>query len=94
MPCLCADCQIDTTPCTGKRGCRHKGKWEYYMVQFAMWKAVGAGDRYLCIGCLEQRLGRQLKPADFICAPINEPGHPWTTERLESRLTRQTKCAN
>src|SRR5690348_15648318 len=38
---LCADCGQDTTPCTGERGCRHKGRWEYYMVHDAIWAAAG-----------------------------------------------------
>ena len=37
----CRDCGIETTPCTGRRGCRHKGKWEHYMVLAAVWEAAG-----------------------------------------------------
>ena len=28
---------MDTMPCTGKRGDRHKGRWEYYMVHDKLW---------------------------------------------------------
>lgn len=86
---LCLDCNVDTAPCTGKRGCRHKGKWEYYMVTDEVWHAAMSGESnpfsgYLCIGCLERRLGRELTPADFSDYPINEPS-PWDTERLAAR---------
>jgi hypothetical protein len=44
---------------------------------------VSDGD-FLCVSCIEKRLGRVLAPADFIKAPINEPS-PWDTPRLASR---------
>ena len=81
---LCQDCGVDTTPCTGKRGCRHKGKWEHYMVTKALWEQAGMDSGFLCIGCLERRIGRRLTPADFPDLPINYPD-PWDTERLASR---------
>jgi len=82
----CTDCGIDTSPCTGKRGCRHAGKWEYYMVRKSVWRRAGAPDGFLCIGCLEARLGRQLRPNDFANVPVNDPDNPWNTPRLTSRL--------
>lgn len=85
MAAICKDCSVDTTPCTGKRGCRHKGRWEYYMVDKELWKAAQMQEGFLCIGCLEGRIGRQLRPHDFTSAPINDPEHPWDTERLRSR---------
>ena len=94
MSYICKDCGVDTTPCTGKRGCRHGGRWEHYMVKDAIWKAAKmppgdgrfSGKGFLCIGCLETRIGRQLKPKDFTTAPINRPGGSWNTPRLEARL--------
>jgi hypothetical protein len=41
MSYICKDCGADTTPCTGKRGRRHKGRWEHYMVTGDVWKAAG-----------------------------------------------------
>jgi hypothetical protein len=40
---------------------------EVYMVKRAIWKAayMDSVDGCLCIGCLEKRLGRALKPKDF-----------------------------
>lgn len=90
MTAICADCGMDTAPCTGKRGCRHKGRWEYYAVHDAIWAEAGVGDGYLCIGCLESRLGRTLTPADFKTeALISDPYDPWHTPRLASRLGRE-----
>jgi hypothetical protein len=40
---------------------------------------------FLCIGCLESRLGRTLIDDDFREVPLNEPG-PWHTLRLLERL--------
>jgi hypothetical protein len=78
---VCDDCGADTTPCTGKRGCRHSGTWEYYMVHNHLWPG---GVHYLCVGCLERRLGRRLTAADFTDVPVNEPD-PWDTPRLAER---------
>jgi hypothetical protein len=84
MASICKDCGLDTTPCTGKRGCRHKGRWEYYMVHDALWQKAKMRTGFLCIGCLERRLGRVLTVNDFTTAPINNPDL-WDTERLASR---------
>ena len=57
------------------------------MVHNSVWAKAGM-DRdggYLCIGCLERRLGRMLRPRDFTSAPINDLDDPWATERLASR---------
>lgn len=86
-PSPCADCGADTTPCTGKRGCRHAGKWEYYAVTREIWARVGAGKGYLCIGCLEQRLGRMLTSEDFADYPVNWPS-PWDTARIAEAKNR------
>jgi hypothetical protein len=83
---LCADCGVDTSPCSGKRGRRHNDKWECYLVKDSVWQCAGMGRGFLCIGCLEARLGRQLRPRDFTDAPINDPDDPWKTPRLLSRL--------
>ncbi|MGA2321569.1 MAG: hypothetical protein ABSG95_12645 [Solirubrobacteraceae bacterium] len=83
---VCADCGVNTTPYTGKRGCRHIGRWEDYMVRDEIWTAAGVGEGFLCVGCLELRLGRRLESGDFVDVPINEPDDPWHTPRLASRL--------
>jgi hypothetical protein len=55
---------------------------EYYMVHEWIWNSVVINDevyRYLCIGCLESRLGRQLRPDDFTGYPVNSP--EWAKNR-------------
>ena len=85
----CGDCGMNTVN-------------EYYMVHNHVWEAAGKpkawkptqpaseydGGGFLCIGCLEQRLGRQLTPADFTECLINKP-NPSDTERLANRKTLQ-----
>ena len=54
---------------------------EVYTVKPAVWKAAGMEpmDGCLCIGCLEQRLGRTLTARDF-------PSHPLNTVHGKERL--------
>ena len=55
---------------------------EYYMVKSDIWYSVVINDeeyRYLCIGCLESRLGRELRPEDFTDYPVNS--YEWSRDR-------------
>lgn len=70
------------------------GQSEWYMVHDYLWRQAGAPTRrvstpgdgyYLCVGCLETRLGRTLTAADFTAAPLNEPS-TLSTGRLNDRL--------
>ena len=57
---------------------------EVYTVRVAVWKAAGM-EPYggcLCIGCLERRIGRFLKPRDFPDHPLNTT---LGTQRLRDR---------
>ena len=55
----------------------------------AAWQAyIDRGKRYLCIGCLERRLGRELDCEDFTAAPVNWSGNRWCSDRLADRLAR------
>jgi len=61
-PIPCRDCGVDI--------------WElkeYYMVSDACWRRSGMKPRggMLCIGCLEQRLGHELKAINFKDCPLN-----------------------
>lgn len=40
---------------------------EWYHLHNEVWGSTGlsVGSGFLCIGCLEERLGRRLTPADF-----------------------------
>jgi hypothetical protein len=76
----CLDCQVETT--FTKRG----NNDEWYMIHNHIWlKANPAGAGKLCIGCLEQRIGRRLTPRDFTDCPLNN--FPSGSKRLVSRLT-------
>jgi hypothetical protein len=78
---ICKDCGTDTTPPEGDR--------EDYMVHNELWRAAGMPDEdagiYLCIGCLEKRLGRELTAKDFTAYPVNTP-NPRQSVRLRLRL--------
>ncbi|WP_457489141.1 hypothetical protein [Tardiphaga sp. P5_C10] len=59
---------------------------EYYMVHDDLWlNAHPKRDGKLCVGCLETRIGRRLKPEDFIDAPINRRFDAMS-KRLKSRI--------
>jgi hypothetical protein len=86
----CADCGSDTlSPEPGELA-------EYYAVHDSLWAEAGMAPDggYLCIGCLEARLGRRLYRADFPDqVPINHPGAErgryawsWRTPRLAALL--------
>lgn len=91
------DCGTDTAPCNNKRNCRrgrtcrhNAGKrWEWYMVWPAVWaRAVGPdAPGYLCIECIEKRLGRPLNCDDFTDAAVNLPGR-WDSPRLTAAHNR------
>jgi hypothetical protein len=87
-PTTCDGCGDDVTP-YDDYGRPVEGGWEWYMVRAEVWEAAassqGEQPRFLCIGCLEGRIGRQLTRADFADAEINKPG--WVaSERLMNRL--------
>lgn len=87
---LCRSCNVDTTPCTGKRGCRHKGTWDWYMVLPGIWEQAGGGSGYLCTACLEKAIGRLLNRTDFADLPVNDwPDDPWRTDRLRAAMLRE-----
>lgn len=59
---ICDDCGVNTSEIH-----------EYYMVHDDIWRSV-AGDSLegmLCIGCLEDRLGRRLTAEDFTDCILN-----------------------
>jgi hypothetical protein len=76
VSCICKDCCMDTTP--------RKRPGEYYMIHDALWFAAGMTHHpdgedaqfkeYLCIGCLEKRLGRELTGVDFIVTSLASSG--------------------
>jgi hypothetical protein len=77
----CADCGINTNAI---------GEW--YMVQDALWEQAWAGRQrqekeFLCLGCLEGRIGRSLVASDFKDVPVNGPADPEISARMRNRLT-------
>jgi hypothetical protein len=74
----CFDCKTDTSEIG-----------EYYMLHDEIWQAAITATkplkriRFLCVGCIEERLGRELNPADFTDAPINRQS--WNSTRLKAR---------
>ena len=79
----CVDCRWDTLP--------HRAS-EYYMVHDSVWKTAGMepDGGCLCIGCLEERLGRMLTPDDFTDCILNDlnKSDGCASSRLRKRLTR------
>ena len=67
----CIDCGINTAPAvwTDIRTCAPAipNSWEMYWVKDEVWAAAGMDelDGSLCVGCIEARLGRRLRPKDF-----------------------------
>jgi hypothetical protein len=85
---LCTDCGIDTLPVDAPRA-------EYYMIRRDLWRRHCSDARFLCVGCLESRIGRELTGWDFIDAPVNDLrlcegryAWSWRTPRLVDRLSR------
>jgi len=70
----CKDCGIHT-------GEAH----EYYMVNNDLWKQHGTEQGMLCIGCLENRMQRQLTADDFTDCALNN-GIYGQSPRLQQRL--------
>ena len=62
LPAPCHDCGVDVFEIR-----------EYYMVSDACWKRAGMKPYggFLCIGCLEKRLGEKLKAINFKDCPLN-----------------------
>lgn len=91
----CIDCGTETAPNDDRRR-RGARTSEWYMVHDSVWFSAGmpkcepmgynqSAGNYLCVGCLEVRLGRQLTRSDFTGAPINRPDR-WNSPRLNARL--------
>ena len=70
----CRDCRRPTT----------KYPMEAFMVCSDVWTEAGMSGGFLCVGCIEQRLGRTLNPDDFLDCGFNEP-NLLDSERLASR---------
>jgi len=87
-PFHCVDCDVDTLTLG-----------EVYMVMPTVWESAWFGRRksrhrkvpgteILCIGCLEQRIGRELTACDFTYAPSP------MSARLRDRLLRSWQISS
>ena len=94
---LCVDCGVNTAPgipdgeealrqleANGRYSARVGRHSEIYMVRDRVWAKAGMEPfgGCLCIGCLERRIGRFLKPRDFPDHPLNTT---LGTQRLRDR---------
>jgi hypothetical protein len=100
---ICCDCGMNTVP-SGKP---RPGTHEQFVVTDNVWTAAGMtpgkidprtyeliGGGFLCVGCIETRLGRRLTVSDF--RPVTLPlllSSPWVNERLGSRILYPTQAA-
>jgi hypothetical protein len=72
----CLDCGVDTNALD-----------EYYLLHDDLWEQLHPDkDGNLCIGCVEQRLGRHLNASDFTDLPINNSELFTRSVRLRDRL--------
>lgn len=84
----CKDCGVDTgnmpTELAGRDRRIHYS--EFYSIKNSLWKKAkgGSDDYYLCVGCLERRIGRPLRGRDFTKFPVNYLKY-WDTPRLIDR---------
>jgi hypothetical protein len=83
--CPCRDCAKPTIPLDGS-------PHEYYVVHDRIWSEAGVPPEggYLCVGCLQRRLGRRLAAADFEDCGANR----WTagmSDRLRAAMRRRPR---
>lgn len=75
----CVDCGINTYNIN-----------EYYMARKEIWQEANLHKGMICIGCLENRLGRFLRKKDFSDCLLNEElasGKWKASNRLFNRIT-------
>lgn len=80
--CPCCDCRVETN-----HNCTDTAEW--YMVKNEIWAEATANRpaQFLCIGCLENRIGRTLVWSDFSDALVNHSGMRFDpSPRLQNRL--------
>jgi hypothetical protein len=61
---------------------------EVFLLRHKVWAETGVAEYggCLCIGCVEKRIGRRLKPKDFLRGhAFNDPDMPGTTRLLQRR---------
>jgi hypothetical protein len=79
----CIDCGVNTA------GFVEDGQLvsEDYIVQFALWATVCPDvGGFICIGCFEKRLGRELTTDDFLLVPDPTFWGKFPDRRISARL--------
>jgi hypothetical protein len=71
-PAPCADCGIETIRAFSA---------DFYMVQHELWGQYGVPAGFLCLACLEQRMGRNLEIEDFLVCPVSVDAVAWIVGR-------------
>lgn len=92
----------DDSTCHDCGGITTHGQWapgklyENYRVHDHVWQQSGMDKGHLCVGCLENRLGRRLNKHDFPDVPVNSLSPEWDryawsdrTPRLRDRLVSE-----
>jgi hypothetical protein len=78
----CFECGVDIEEIGEFSYMVHRDVW----LAAAPWNTDGGMFDFLCIGCLEARLGRQLMADDFPDdVPMNFDSRDWRSERLQAR---------
>lgn len=83
----CCDCKVETNH-------QKTAPAEWYMVNDNIWKlaTLKKPANFLCIGCLEARIGRVLNKSDFKDVPLNHMSH-YVYERSDRLISRmETEC--
>jgi len=84
----CADCRIEIAPKQPQ-----PGTWHWYMVWDEIWAQAGmSADGFLCVPCLERRLGRPLRINDLADRPVNAR-RDWADTPQLHRLKEQLATA-
>ena len=81
--------------------CRECTQLQYFMVSKEVWNQAMAdiapapgSHRFMCVECMEERIGRRLEPADFpenIILNSLPTGSPILSDRTGRELTLATK---
>ena len=66
----CKDCKVDV----------FESPKNHYMITFYLWKQYGVGKGFLCMDCIEHRIGHKLKKEDLLDCPLNTELNPYTME--------------
>jgi len=61
----------------------------HYKVKSELWLTVANSSEFLCIKCLESRLGRELSPNDFTNESVNQRHFGRKSATLVNRLSKE-----